>query len=97
MAKSDMDMLVENSAFRRFLFAIVEASGIGIPASKDDTALRLEGKRALGLEILGWVDEALTNTTSSGQPFAALHLAITEALTPKEKRSERTSRYDESH
>lgn len=87
----DITGLVENPAFRRFLFRIVEASGICIPAAKDDTALRYEGKRALGLEILGWVNAALPDATPSAQPLAALHLAIAEELNPKEKRNVRTS------
>ena len=88
----DITGLVENPAFRRFLFRIVEASGICIPAAKDDTALRYEGKRALGLEILGWVGAVLDRDTPSTQrEFAALNLAIAEVLTPKEKRNDRRS------
>ncbi|MFX4085826.1 hypothetical protein ACKU27_12060 [Sphingobium yanoikuyae] len=87
--------LVEVRAFRRFLFRIVESAGIAIPATKDDTSLRLEGRRALGLEILGWVEAALPHATGSAQPLAALNLAISEALAPKEKRSERRNRYED--
>lgn len=86
--KADMGLMVERPEFRRFLFRIVEASGIGIAASKDDTSLHREGKRSLGLEILGWVEEALPDATTSSQPLAALHLAIAEELSPKEKRSD---------
>lgn len=93
----EMKDLVEVRAFRRFLFRIVESAGIGIPAAKDDMALRLEGKRALGLEILGWVEAALPQSTGSAQPLAALHLALSEALAPKEKRSDRRNdRYSDS-
>jgi hypothetical protein len=91
----DIQKLVEVRAFRRFLFRIVEAAGIGIPAVKDDMALRMEGRRALGLEILGWVETALPDTTGSAQPLAALHMALSEALAPKEKRNARPSRYEE--
>lgn len=92
----DLKQLVEVRAFRRFLFRIIESAGIAISAAKDDTALRMEGRRALGLEILGWVEGALPDTTGSAQPLAALHMAIAETLTPKEKRHGRQgSRYDE--
>ncbi|MFY9350527.1 MAG: hypothetical protein WBL20_16900 [Sphingobium sp.] len=91
----DLKQLVEVRAFRRFLFRIVESAGIGIPAAKDDMALRMEGRRALGLEILGWVETALPASTGSPQPLAALHMALSEALTPKEKRNESGSRYDD--
>lgn len=88
--EADMATLVESPAFRRFLFRVVESAGICIPATKDDMSLRLEGKRALGLEILGWVDAALDRETPSTQrQFAALHLAIAEVLAPKEKRNDR--------
>lgn len=87
--------LVEVRAFRRFLFRIVESAGIAIPATKDDTSLRLEGRRALGLEILGWVEAALPQATGSAQPLAAIHLAISEALAPKEKPSARRNRYED--
>lgn len=91
--KAGTALLVERPEFRRFLFRIVEASGIGLSASKDDTALHREGKRALGLEILGWVEEALPDATTSSQPLAALHLAIAEDLSPKEKRSDDRSNH----
>lgn len=91
-----MTLLVESPAFRKFLFRIVEAAGICVPASKADVALHAEGKRSLGLEILGWVDDALPESTKSPQPLGALHLAIAEELAPKEKRSDRPNRYDES-
>ncbi|QGP80010.1 hypothetical protein [Sphingobium sp. CAP-1] len=93
--KLDVKALVEVAAFRRFLFRIVDAAGIGIPAVKDDMALRMEGRRALGLEILGWVEAALPDTTGSAQPLAALHLALSEALAPKETKREARNRYDE--
>ena len=89
----NLKLLVEQPAFREFLFDVVEASGICIPATKDDMALRLEGKRALGLEILGWVDAVLPHASPSSQPLAALHLAIAETLTSKEKRNVRSDRY----
>lgn len=93
--QAEIQQLVEVPAFRRFLFRIVEASGIGFSATKDDKALLNEGKRALGLEILGWVEDALPDATTSSQPFAALHLAIAEELTPKETRND--DRSNESH
>jgi len=87
---AEMKALVESLGFRKFLFRIVESSGICIPATKDDMSLRLEGKRALGLEILGWVGDALPVTASGSGPLAALHLAIAENLIPKEKRNVRS-------
>lgn len=93
-ARHELSEIVESPIFRHFIFRIVEASGIGIPASKDERALIMEGKRLLGLEILGWVEAALPDTTSSSQPLAALHWAIGEDITPKEtKNDDRSESY----
>ena len=93
--EADLKQLVEVAAFRRFLFRIVESAGIAVPAVKDDMSLRLEGRRSLGLEILGWVEGVLPHTTGSRQPLSALHMILSEAITPKEKPRER--RYDRHH
>lgn len=44
----------------------------------------MEGRRSLGLEILGMVEEAMPEPSQSQQPLAALRLAIAEDINPKE-------------
>ena len=44
--------------FRRFLFEILEASAITRFAREGEQSLLMEGKRSLGLEILGWFSKS---------------------------------------
>jgi hypothetical protein len=46
--------LWEQPAFRRHLFEIYDAAGITRFTREEQHALFQEGKRSLGLEILGW-------------------------------------------
>lgn len=46
--------LIEQPQFRRHLFEIFSAAGITRSTREEQHALFLEGKRSLGLEILGW-------------------------------------------
>lgn len=52
--RDDRAWLMEQPQFRRLLFEIYSAAGITRVTREEQHALFLEGKRSLGLEILGW-------------------------------------------
>lgn len=54
LRKEDRAWLFEQPQFRRHLFEILSASGIYRVTREEPDVLHLEGKRSLGLEILGW-------------------------------------------
>lgn len=54
LQKEDRAWLMEQPQFRRHLFEIQSAAGIYRVTREEQQALFLEGKRSLGLEILGW-------------------------------------------
>jgi hypothetical protein len=52
--KEDRDWLMQQPEFRRFVyFEILSASGIYDRTREEPNVLRLEGRRSLGLDILG--------------------------------------------
>ncbi len=61
----DRAWLVKQPQFQRFLLDITEASGISRTTHEEPNALRMEGKRSLGLDILGWFAE-------DGDPLSAM-------------------------
>ena len=68
--KEDRDWLVEQPQFRRFLFEFYTESGITRISREEQQRLFLEGKRSLGLEILGWF------SATPAEPNDAIALAI---------------------
>lgn len=54
LRRSDREHLWKQPEFRRHLFELCSASGIARFTREEQHALFLEGKRSLGLEILGW-------------------------------------------
>lgn len=54
LRKDDREWLMQQPQFRRHLFEILSASGIYRITREEPNVLLLEGKRSLGLEILGW-------------------------------------------
>lgn len=52
--REDRDWLMEQPQFKRHLFEIYSASGITRATREEQHALHMEGKRSLGLEIMGW-------------------------------------------
>lgn len=54
LRKEDREWLVQQPQFRRHLFEIYDAAGITRFTREEQDALFREGKRSLGLEILGW-------------------------------------------
>jgi hypothetical protein len=69
----DREWLMKQPQFQRHLFEILEASAIFRPTREEQHALFLEGKRSLGLEILGWFDP-------SGEPHDVIATVISARI-----------------
>ena len=54
MRREDYAYLMERPEFRRFLFEFYRATGITRFTREEQQRLFHEGKRSLGIEILGW-------------------------------------------
>lgn len=67
--RAEREMLMELPEFRRCLFEIYSAAGITRTTREEPNVLRLEGKRSLGLEILGWF-------SAEAEPHDVIALAI---------------------
>ena len=81
----DVEHILSLPSGKRFLWRILETSGIHTPAySADgrDLAYR-EGRRSLGLDILGWLGAV--------QPDALIRILTEELATQKETTSGRRS------
>lgn len=74
----DRDELLRHPAFMRVLFEIYRASGITRFTREEQQRLFNEGKRSLGLDILGWF------SATPAEPDDAIALAIEagKQLTP---------------
>jgi hypothetical protein len=70
LRKEDREWLMQQPQFRRHLFEILSASGIYRVTREEQQRLFLEGKRSLGLEILGWFDADVA------EPLDAISAAI---------------------
>lgn len=70
--REDRRLLYAQPEFRRFLFEILEASAITRIAREGEVALLMEGRRSLGLEILGWFSK-------SAEPLDVVASAISAA------------------
>jgi hypothetical protein len=66
----DRDELLRHPAFKRLLFEIYRASGITSITREEQARLFLEGKRSLGLDILGWF------SATPAEPDDVIALAI---------------------
>lgn len=78
---ADMGALMALPAFHRFLFTIMVRSGISAVAYGTEVATSYsEGRRSLGIDILRMADNALAVRTPDGLPFAAMSVAIAEAM-----------------
>lgn len=67
--REERAMLLGLPEFRRLLFEIYSAAGITRTTREEPNVLHLEGKRSLGLEILGWF-------TAEAEPHDVIALAI---------------------
>lgn len=78
---ADMIELMGHKAFHRFLFTVMQRSGIaGVAFGTEVATSYHEGRRSLGIDILRLADAALVVRTPDGQPFAAMALAIAEVM-----------------
>jgi hypothetical protein len=59
LAREDVLWLLSTAQGRRFLFRILSTSGIWLPAygTEDRHLAYGEGRRSLGLEVLGWINQ----------------------------------------
>jgi hypothetical protein len=79
--RADMVELMGHRAFHRFLFTVMQRSGIaGVAFGTEVATSYHEGRRSLGIDILRMADDALVVRFPDGLPFAAMSLAINEAM-----------------
>ena len=103
----DAEFLLTRPEFRRFLFAAVQSAGIlGHTVSASSAPTRdlahLEGRRALGFDLLMMVHAGQSEAVRIADPDAitTLGLSLTEVLHCKDnqldsRRSRDSARYDE--
>ncbi len=78
---ADMLQLMGYPAFHRFLFTVMQRSGIaGVAFGTEVATSYHEGRRSLGIDILRMADDALVVRSPDGLPFAAMSVAINEAM-----------------
>jgi hypothetical protein len=87
--KADKQTLLETPAFRRFLFDLIQTSGIFTASTNgtDGRHLYAEGRRSLGLEVLLSMDGAQPVQSPTGIPVLTLIQTLREEAqsAPKEK------------
>ncbi|MGH6613811.1 hypothetical protein [Sphingomonas sp.] len=87
---TDKLTLLENPAFRRFLFELIERAGLfdASASAADGRTLYLEGRRSLALEILRELEDAQPEQSASAIPVLTLIQTLREQVQsrPKEKR-----------
>ena len=69
LRKEDRAWLMEQPQFKRALFEIYSAAAICRVTREEQQSLFLEGKRSLGLEILGWF-------SAEAEPHDVIAIAI---------------------
>lgn len=87
----DMQVLMRNAAFRRFLLRVCSHAGIWRSTSGADQVLLMEGRRSLGLDILTEAAAGVPRATSVEHVLAAI---LTES-TPQE--TDDAEARDQSH
>lgn len=98
----DLTQLMTLPAFRRFLFRIMNDSGIWLPAYGSDgrNLAYAEGRRSLGLDILGMADKAAPIPRNDSAMTIMAILSEAAKSIPQEKpngrRSDTSDRYDRS-
>lgn len=94
--KADKILLLENPVFRRFLFALIQSSGIFETTANgsDGRNLFLEGRRSLGLEVLRQLEEAQPAQSTSGIPVLTLIQTLREAVQTPPRLETRRGRKD---
>jgi hypothetical protein len=76
----DMQLLMRNAAFRRFLLRVCSHAGIWRSTTGADPVLHMEGRRSLGLDILTEAAAGVPRATCVEHVLAVI---LTES-TPKE-------------
>ncbi|ALJ15354.1 hypothetical protein [Sphingopyxis macrogoltabida] len=76
--RADCEWLLKQDAFRRFIFEFYRASGITRFTREEQQRLFHEGKRSLGLEVLGW----FSATPAEPHDVIALAIEAGKQLTP---------------
>lgn len=96
---ADMIELMGYRAFHRFLFTIMQRSGMaGVAFGTEVATSYHEGRRSLGIDILRLADTALVVRTPDGNPFGAISIAIAEVMRsqPVETSTDATVQQDQS-
>ena len=88
LRREDREWLFEQPQFLRHLFEIYSAAAISSTTREEQHALVLEGKRSLGLEILGWF-------SAEAEPHDVISKAIAARMIFS-KGAKRDHRSDES-
>lgn len=70
LRKEDREWLIERPQFKRLLFEILSEAGINRVTRDEQQRLFYEGRRSLGLEILGWF------SSEKEEPFDVIASAI---------------------
>ena len=95
--KADMTALVGQAPFKRFLWRVIQSSGIFSAATDGsegrDLAVAAQARKNLGLEILSMAELGQPATHPNGQPILTILQALQEEATqPQEK--PKHDRYD---
>lgn len=99
----DMEALVRQEAFTRFLLRVIQRARIFSPTTDGSREQHLlnEGARQLGLAILDWAEKAQPAAHPDLPIFTLLQVTREEAITPSAKQEgqsdekrKRTDRYD---
>lgn len=99
--RQDMELLIQRPEFLRFLFELIQISGVLAPTTDGSVGRDLayfEGRRNLGLEILHLVEMGQPRQHPGGLPLLTLYQLIREeTLKPTETRNEsRSTQYNRS-
>ena len=94
--RADKLTLLESAAFRRFLFAMIQAGGVFETTANaaDGRGLFLEGRRSLALEMLRSMDEVQPLPSASGIPAQTLIQTLREQVQSTHKETDIDRRDD---
>jgi hypothetical protein len=93
----DLEHLLRQAQFRRFLFRVIQSARIfeAVTDGSDTRHLYHEGRRDLGLDILGMVEAAQPARHDSGLPIlTAIQVLLEEAQKAAPEKGGRGTRYD---
>lgn len=95
--RADKETLLASPAFRRFLFSVVQSSGVYDVAASEADHRFLDGRRSLALEMLRDFESVQPARHVSGIPVGTSIQLFAEAMqtTVKNTSSGRAGTYDE--